>query len=82
MSAIFDNFKLVSRSQKEAPVYVNSDSLYRLAKEFQAEHLRWAQRERLANEARRPRGSRRRLRLVSPIRLEARDVAPDQAEAS
>lgn len=63
-------------------MYVNSDSLYRLAKEFQAEHLRWAQRERLANQARRSRGSRRRLRLVSPLRLEARDMAPNQAEAS
>ena len=34
-------------------MYVNSDLLYRLAKEFQAEHLRWAERERLAAEARR-----------------------------
>ena len=73
---------LVSRSQKEAPVYANSDSLYRLAKEFQAEHLRWAERERLATAARKSRISRRRLRLVSPIRLEARELEPSHSEAS
>ena len=82
MSAITDNFTLVSRSQKEAPVYVNSDSLYRLAKEFQAEHLRWAERERLAAAARRSRNSRRRLGLVSPIRLEVRELKPHERGAS
>ena len=63
-------------------MYVNSDALYRLAKEFQAEHLRWAARERLAAEARRSRSSRRRLRVVSPIRFEARELTTGQYEAS
>jgi hypothetical protein len=63
-------------------VYVNSDALYRLAKEFQAEHLRWAARERLAAEARRSRSSRRRLRVVSPIRFEARELTTGQYEVS
>jgi hypothetical protein len=63
-------------------VYVNSESLYRLAKEFQAEHLRWAARERLAAEARGSRRSRRRLRIVSPIRFEARELTTGQYEAS
>jgi hypothetical protein len=82
VSAITYNFTLVTSSQKEAPVYVNSDLLYRLAKELQAEHLRWAARERLAAEARGSHSSRRRLRLVSPIRFEARDLTPHQSEAS
>ena len=63
-------------------MYVNSDLLYRLAKEVQAEHLRWAARERLAAEARRSHSPRRRLRLVSPIRFEARDLTTRQSEAS
>jgi hypothetical protein len=63
-------------------VYLNSDSLYRLAKEFQAEHLRRAARERLAAEARGSRRSRRRLRIVSPIRFEARELTTGPYEAS
>jgi len=63
-------------------VYVNSDSLYRLAKELQAEHLRWAARERLAAEARRSRSSRRRLRFVPPIRFEEGELTTEQYEAS
>jgi hypothetical protein len=63
-------------------VYIHSDSLYRLGKAIQAEHLMWAQKERLAAEARRSRSSRRRLRLVSPIRFEVRELEPRQSEAS
>ena len=63
-------------------MYVNSDALYRLGKAIQDDHLRWAEGERLAAEARRSRSSRRRLRLVSPIRFEVRELEPRQSEAS
>lgn len=61
---------------------MNSDALYRLAKEYQTEWLRWAVRERLAAEARRVRATRRALRVVSPSRVPVTHQVPDQQEAS
>jgi hypothetical protein len=63
-------------------VYVNSDALYRLAKEYQTEWLRWAARERLAAEARQVRTSRRTLREASPSRVRVARQVPDRQEAS
>lgn len=63
-------------------MYVNSDALYRLAKEYQTEWLRWAAQERLAAEARRVRTSRRALRVTSPSRLRVAQQVPDGQEAS
>jgi class 3 adenylate cyclase len=54
--------------------------LYRLAKEYQAEHLRWAERERRAVEARRVRRKQRQLRAVQPP-VTVRDLTPDRLEA-
>lgn len=63
-------------------MYLNSDPLYRLAKEYQTERLRWAARERLAAEARRIRSSRRALRVASPSRVPVVPQVPDRQEAS
>jgi hypothetical protein len=83
---MFDNFKYVSRSRKEALVYVNADALFRLAKQRQAEWLRWAARERSVAEVKRSRSSRRTLWLTRPPvesgRRETVEPAPSRQQAS
>ncbi|HEY7565604.1 MAG TPA: hypothetical protein VIA81_11825 [Acidimicrobiia bacterium] len=65
-------------------MYVNADALFRLAKQRQAEWLRWAARERSVAEVRRSRSSRRALWLARPWpgRPDIAEVAGTRQQAS